>query len=288
MATFSEFEEAAFVPDYEELPSVGGEEEGGRQGGIEVSVGESSVSELCGMAVLVGELESEVCGGTPSEISVMATVACVPVTGPKPSKSHRLCPVCMGWTTHMRRHVHDMHLPWYHSFTSCCWECQARVDRPEKHDHPLKVTDNNLLQWCYWMNGLLHFLKFHLDCLSLNDLLTCAVARCLYSKSSQDSFSLVESSLLSMLQSLFGLPEVPVYTVSPPNSVLSLLHWRSIVALLTALPPSIRQEFKSLAYPVTLDGFPVQGGLPEYSPVPVVDSHFHLDRLLQKARCSSF
>ena len=74
------------------------------------------------------------------------------------------------------------------------------------------------------------------------------------------------------MQELLG--ETEPIEISPPNQVVSLLHWRILVLLFSQLDPQARMDLKS---------FDVQK--PFLKPIQTfqnfTDSHFHLDKLLE-------
>ncbi|CAC5407091.1 tatD [Mytilus coruscus] len=78
----------------------------------------------------------------------------------------RLCPVCPGRFTYVRRHVFHQHLPWYTNPLTACWTCHKQFGQSKRLEnhcielHNCNIADNifkeeNQSVWTELMNGVL-------------------------------------------------------------------------------------------------------------------------------------
>ena len=79
---------------------------------------------------------------------------------------------------------------------------------------------------------------------------------------------------------------VPVYEGSPPTSISSLLHRRTMMSLLRLLNNEEREEFRGYACPMNWDGLPLSTPRATDHSLEFIDTHMHLDLSLQNLRLS--
>lgn len=57
----------------------------------------------------------------------------------------RLCPVCPGRFTNVRRHVFHQHLPWYTNPLTACWTCHKQFGQNKMlENHCLELHNCNI------------------------------------------------------------------------------------------------------------------------------------------------
>ena len=79
-----------------------------------------------------------------------------------------------------------------------------------------------------------------------------------------------------------------MYEGSPPTSISSLLHWRTMMSLLHLLNNEEREDFRGYACPMNRDGLPLSTPRATDHSLEFIDTHMHLDLSLQNLRLSSF
>ena len=196
------------------------------------------------------------------------------------------CVVCHESATNMRRHVHEVHLPYFWDPWSTCFACrdhlgsQARLRKLHLEVHPDQA---------YQFRNLHEYMGRVISCLrkisqdlvnsnQLSELLKFVCDRQLYPPydAQRIDFGPMELRLLHPFQHLWGEVEVQPQ-VSPPSGVTSLLHWRILVYLVAALPKETQQALKMW------DGVESVSGIQ----VPISDAHFHLDMLRKSTQLPS-
>ena len=236
------YAEQFFIPDYEEDVGVLGEEE------------ESAPKRKCDGTVV--RVEGRAC---------------------------TLCGDSLGGAA--RRHVSREHLPWFLNPDRCCWNCHGVEDSSSYivHHHHFKVAghdqfgtfDNyNFRKWLGLMRGVLTLFQEFFGSNDSSALLQVVRCRHLYPDDPTFVVSPLQHMLMSTFDRVLGLEPKPKYTLRPPNSVASLLHWAVMVAMLQPLTNdqrmmvkrSVREERVSLPC------------------VEAVDAHCHLDQVLQKRK----
>ncbi|MES9884743.1 MAG: TatD family hydrolase [Sedimenticola sp.] len=212
----------------------------------------------------------------------VAIPAIVPV-----SKNRSLCSICNSSTQHLRNHVLGCHLPWFLDPFRACWICEIPMPKPTKHIQRNRTTHTGIQafspfyydRWCLAIQTFFLDIQVYLDLTSLADLLPYLLQHQLYQPlyvSSQPPFTADEITLLHKGSTFLNLPDVTCFTVSPPNHLLSILHWRNIMILVSHLPVHAQTSLRH-CQPPTPPTFP-----------SYVDSHFHLDILLKKTSTHSY
>ncbi|CAG2233876.1 unnamed protein product [Mytilus edulis] len=169
----------------------------------------------------------------------------------------RLCPVCPGRFTNVRRHVFHQHLPWYTNPLTACWTCHKQFGQNkmlENHClelHNCNIADNIFKEeyqsvWTELMNGLLLELCQRYDKKTLDHLVEFDV-------------------------------EV-IHAVFPPSAIYSLVHWKILALLLKGTEDA--ENLITFEKEISLYQCSIQKA------IMVTDSHFHLDKMKQQARFS--
>ena len=208
------------------------------------------------------------------------------------------CPVCKQRFSHVKRHVLRAHLPWYVSPHTSCWECGYQgtqvtgiLEHFQNHQgDSCDFKQDYLGAWSSLMAGLVSALATELGCKNLKELLQ---------KVLQDHLFVPGAVLTEVEEQLFEdfggrtvASELPKkITISPPNCIPALLHWRILAAILSTLPQEVAEKYRSFMHMVsTVDmgheeviysicGLNVQRG-------GIIDSHCHLGESLSKHQLS--
>ena len=209
----------------------------------------------------------------------------------------RACALCSDRVLHLRTHTLSQHLPWYLNAFAACWQCgtteNTRGFRVVKHpcftSHPKGslFTNTNLVRWVLLMNGVFLFLQ---ECLHLPSplaLVEYVVSNGLLPATTQNPFSTAapEDILLMRFYEEFNyLPSSAGFSLEPPIPLIALSHWRILSNLLSRVSSEARVAFRNLHQYRSLDGRYLMVPDMESSntmPMVFVDSHFHLDKMLE-------
>ena len=93
-------------------------------------------------------------------------------------------------------------------------------------------------------------------------------------------------ALMDLFQRINGF-EAMNYTMSPPNCVAALLHWRILLNLICRLPPKAQEDIRSINTQCSFLGEPKLEMTLCEKPV-AADAHCHIDLLLQKMRVTCY
>ena len=184
------------------------------------------------------------------------------------------------------------HLPFYVSPTTCCWECDWQDCRPgASQEHAahhydgerLLFSDGKLVEWALLMAGLLHLFRESLGLGTSGELLT--------HLRSNSFHQLMEEVIPSGLLHCFDFfdnfmlsapaqqtSSAVARTLSPPSTLSSLLHWRSLYELVRRLPTSDR-DLTKFKKSITGNGYPPPSR-------QFFDSHCHMEQLLMQTGVS--
>ncbi len=196
------------------------------------------------------------------------------------------------------RHVEQQHLPYYFNPATACWSCELSVSSLAfLHQHRLECdavfgegafqSDDILHRWVLWSTGCLHFLRTAKHLQSLEQL------RIYVSKHhvspSDCEFSPSRDVLLNFVDRHLGQNVPATHTVSPPNTIAAILHWRTVMSLVQSLPPADQERFRDLQSPASLQG-PVESTFAPLWPATfgVFDSHAHLEKTVANHDCTGF
>ena len=194
------------------------------------------------------------------------------------------------WDSNLKKHAKTHHLPIYLESQMVCWTCEKFVGgfgclkQFHLHEHPKdNVFREEYLQWWYsQINFLLHTLSQKITGTdNLQGLLHFVLANKIYPAldKQQTAFTSFELSLMSGLQhSLQQLLIQP--QISPPNQIISLLHWRILLNLFLHLTPQDQDRLKKFNVGQQFETQPQLHKL-------FTDSHFHLDTLLDKLKVNT-
>ncbi|XP_062605129.1 putative deoxyribonuclease TATDN2 [Saccostrea cucullata] len=219
--------------------------------------------------------------------------------------SGRKCPLCTARTPAIKPHVLRSHLPWYFGALTACWKCgvqegkqcflRAKHINAEGHPEGALFNEANRRRWVSLMNGLLHRICYHIGLGSLDNLLCFVVEKHLYVETinpAASDFTDGEVELLNLYEDANGLARSQCFSIHPPTSVASLVHWRIICNLLQLLLPAGQRDVIATMQELTFSGnllAPVLSlSRPDLLQQHFGDSHFHLDILLSRTRLRDF
>ena len=206
----------------------------------------------------------------------------------KSVKNRRKCSICgESVCGHVSRHTLGCHLPWYFDPTSACWQCHRYVKgKLSRHvegsgkahsDH--LFSDYHLELWCRLMFAVLIFLANHLELDSVADLLLFVVSHQLFSEHNSNDvpFDSEQVRYRQKICQLFGLTIPETLAISPPNHVVSILHWKTLVKILQSFKNVgiYMSEFRSFSFPIPVTFIRQPPGH-----VSFIDSHCHLDTIM--------
>ena len=171
-----------------------------------------------------------------------------------------------------------------------CWTCEKFVGsfgclkqfHLDKHPQDNVFTEEYLQQWYCQINFLLHTLSQKITGTDdLQGLLHFVLANKLYQAldKQQTAFTSFELSLMSGLQHSLQQPLIQPQ-ISPPNQIIKLLHWRILLNLFLHLTPQDKERLKKFNVG---QAFETQPELHKF----FTDSHFHLDKLLDKLKVNT-
>lgn len=228
------------------------------------------------------------------------------ITGPPKKKKVRSCPICdKGTTQHVRRHVIREHLPWYVLPDQHCRDCRITREpvtalihavsghcKPKgRREHEPAPRGKASSVWAHLMNGLLRQLCLWLRVPNLQTLLTCYLVQSLHSGPPPpiDNISEMEDYLVRTFIEENSLGPCPsILSLSSPNHVGMLVHWRIITALVKCLSPLQQIQVRDFSMLVDEVGQrEVEVFRSEDPDHLAADSHFHLDSLLCRAKVAS-
>ena len=178
-----------------------------------------------------------------------------PTAKNKPKPGYRQCPICNEWERNLKKHAKTHHLPIHLDPQMVCWTCEKFVGsfgclkqfHLDKHPQDNVFTGECLQQWYSQINFLLHTLSQKMAGTdNLQGLLHFVLANKLYPAldKHQTAFTSFELSLMSGLQHSLQQPLIQPQ-ISPPNQIISLLHWRILLNLFCISPHKIRTDLRN-------------------------------------------
>ena len=205
------------------------------------------------------------------------------------SRGYR-CPVCgIGLSGHVKRHVLRSHLPWYWIGSLSCWECRqlegSALSLTVKHTMAHKgqqrsFDDDNLHEWCQLFNGSLHLLREWFGAEDLKDLLQLLATQI---DIPGGEFTVPEHQLMTFYSAHYSDSQPCHYTISPVNHIVCVLHWQVISTILKSQTFERQDTFKNHQCRLLTSGMTVDKPIILEEPISIVDSHFHLDKVLQRS-----
>ncbi len=218
------------------------------------------------------------------------------------SKRHRpgsTCVLCRGdGIPNLRRHLEEMHLPWFFDPATACWTCHqstsslcfVRKDHLSKEGHgedSMFLTDLQLHSWALWVTGALQFFRGAWKVDSLEDLRQEVVRRDLAPKDC--SFMPGREVLLGFLDSHLNQFRPPVHLVSPPNTVSAVLHWRTFSNMLATVSPMAQEWLRQPSFMGTYSHIiSIIPPLPWPSHPAGFDSHCHIEKVVKNLTLPGF
>ena len=202
---------------------------------------------------------------------------------------------------HERRHLQKDHLPWWLKAFTACWHCKEQLNcnqslryhlenRSSEHPANAGFGEEQVRDWAYKLNGLLHIFCSALSLTSVSELLA-YVRECHLWPTEQGTFTPQDEELLRGYEKEFS-DHVPAhFSASPPTSVSCLSHWKILIFLLNAVSPASREAAASSSLCRMPGGRQISTLTPVWTsnvPVEFIDSHFHLDLTLRELGYSCF
>ena len=196
----------------------------------------------------------------------------------------RGCPLCSQRVPDVYHHFNKHHVPWFFRPRLACSICQVAEKSfcyvRERHTlvHP-NFTSLPISTWCFLMQGFLTALAFKLGCSDIFGLVSLVLTeQCL------STFHEVDSDSTFFYRAFAAGLNIPYdFSMSPPVSLLVCFHWRILSSLLVKLSPSDRVAILSERqyHPSPRTG-------PQPTVLSFIDTHFHLDSMMSRIRCSTF
>lgn len=162
-----------------------------------------------------------------------------------------VCPVCPKRCSRLKRHVLQEHLPWFLNPATACFSCKEQTGHWHqlnlKHDQCPNFTVDTMNAWCGEVWSILHLMASSLDLENLNDLLRYVIDRRLYPCSAnnyEEYNSPFNSYEVEWMQHFdrhctSDFRSDVQYHPSPPNRLICILHWRTLLNVLCLLPPVV-------------------------------------------------
>lgn len=201
----------------------------------------------------------------------------------------RLCPVCQGRFTNVRRHVLHMHLPWYTAPLTACWSCNCQFGQErmlqvhiiERHNsesegHCYGEQYGNI--WVERMNGLLLELCQQYNRTTLDQLRDHVNTDVRFKICNQAFFHSTDMKFVKLFNLQNHYDVQLVHSVYPPTHISSLLHWKILSMLIFQTGNSenlIHFDKQELLYKCT-----------NIKEIQVSDAHLHMDIICKTARSS--
>ena len=230
-------------------------------------------------------------------------------TSTSSAQVHRkyFCPLCAEQVNRIKSHVVEVHLPYYVNVEAACFLCEHNYSTASnlsnhiqaKHSDRHGNIDNGAsLATTYIENKYLHLITYFLNYIA--KMLEVSTVSDLLSPLNNSPEAMPKSTWASWLQwyemkptateqylmgqfSKFLHVEMPEEVqLMPPNTIVALLHWRPITALIKMLPPNKRVNLKTINSLRDGNGKLVSNIPTIVKPVlDVVDAHMHLDKFMQ-------
>ena len=150
--------------------------------------------------------------------------------------------------------------------------------------------EDHMHMWCKLMLGSLHQLRLWLECENLDDMtyrvVTYILDRELYTFA-RSSFNSQDLQLLTFFAENYFPTVKPIYTCNPPNHPVSIFNWELTAVLLSRVGKVKQELFLEHFQQMTYQGANIVDPEPAFQseePLMFVDSHFHLDQILQRVR----
>ena len=212
------------------------------------------------------------------------------------------------------------HLPLFAYPKNACWECKkpvAQVGRFQRHQDANnciggEFREIHVQRWVGLVNQMLWFFAQKLNLLGILALLSYVRADPWLHPPSDQAFMTDLQELMELCERSNGIyRKGREYQMSPPNSAVAMLHWRTLVNLVNMLDVDQQQELLAISTECNLLGEPVNtpskptlSSTPEVEaevptsaeseeeeplPTPVVaDAHCHVDLLLSQLHAKSY
>lgn len=165
-----------------------------------------------------------------------------------------MCPICPKRFSRIKRHIVSAHIPWYLNPSTACFSCEEQCGSKYNllKQHANCPQSNGEIK-SRWSIEVLGFLRTLIKCLKLQnqcDLLDFVVRQQLYPTSANcnecynSPFTKDEIEWLSYYEEVCApdYEQNTSFTTSPPNRIVGILHWRTILNVLNLLPESVKKD----------------------------------------------
>lgn len=151
--------------------------------------------------------------------------------------------------------------------TLACWKCgvqegkhcflRAKHSNTESHPEGVLFGESGRRQWVHLINGLLHRICYQIGLDTLDSLLGFVKEQSLHVEDTTQTtsdFTDGERELLALFEDCNGITKSQCFSIHPPMSVASLVHWRIISNLLQLLLPAGQRDVISTVQELTYSG----------------------------------
>lgn len=227
-----------------------------------------------------------------------ATGVAAPVSRKRKRKEKKkekklVCPTCSQSVEHVKRHVIRFHLPWFWVPDHVCWQCKFKFvtqgqlqSHLKRSGHREPFGEPQFQRWTRLVHGTLIMACQDLRLAGLSALVRHMQATPSLQPTFPVELTVVEKDLLRRFSATLALPCPEEIDIQRVNCTAALWHWRIIGRVLSQLQPSQRSDLWGSELTVSGAGFPcdVAGVTLASDTAGRVESHFHLDKLLQRSR----
>lgn len=140
--------------------------------------------------------------------------------------------------------------------------------------------DDSLHEWCKLFNGSLHLLIEWFGAEDLDDLLHMLSV---YHSGATGEFTVAELQLMRFYSAHYSTTRPAQFSVSPVNHIACVLHWKVISTVLRAQTVERQVAFQSHQCRLLTSGMTIDKPLRYEEPAMLIDSHFHLDKVLGRS-----
>ena len=230
-------------------------------------------------------------------------------TSTSSAQIHRkyFCPLCSEQINRIKSHVVEVHLPYYVNVDAACFLCEHNYGTASnlsnhiqaKHSDRHGNIDNGAslattyteTKYLHLITNFLNYLVETLELSTVSDLLSVlhnspeAMPKSTWAPWLQwyeMKPTATEQYLMGQLSKFLHVTMPEEVQLMPPNTIVALLHWRPITALIKMLPQNKRVNLKAINSLRDGNGKLVSKIPTIVKPVlDVVDAHMHLDKFMQ-------
>lgn len=199
--------------------------------------------------------------------------------------SEPVCTLCDTTPTSFKQHMLANHLPWFINPVSACADCQVSEgcgsSRNCFHGRHRAITGDLVEAWCLRMNGLFHYLAQRVGLESPEGLLDFVISA--EGTPTHIQFNNDEIPYLKEFDTRASLEPLADgdYSKFPPRRLICLSNHVLFAKLVTDLDCIV--EAQEICSYLTYDGGSPSVGHPRLE-LGIIDSHFHLDKVLLRCQ----